>query len=221
MPKASNQKLKLLYLAKIFTEQTDEAHSLTAAQLIERLAECGISAERKSLYADIEALRGFGMDIISVKTRTTGYLLANRRFELPEIKILIDLVQSSKFITQKKSEELIGKIETLTSVHEAGQLRRQVYLQNRIKSMNESIYYTVDTIHAALNQNRKITFQYFEYTVEKERHPRRDGQRYCISPCAPAELTASLRPALSVAITASASAGDTSVPTVARSSAVP
>ena len=184
MAKASRQKLKILYLAKLMLEQTDETHTLSIPELIDRLALCGVTAERKSLYADIEALRQFGFDILTVRTKTTGYYLASRTFDLPEVKILVDLVQSSKFITGKKSTELIQKLEHLTSVHEAQLLQRQVYLPGRIKSMNESIYYSVDAIHRAIAQNCQITFAYFSYTLTKERSYRRNGQPYQISPWA-------------------------------------
>ncbi|MEA4993285.1 MAG: WYL domain-containing protein [Oscillibacter sp.] len=184
MAKVSRQKLKILYLAKLFLEQTDETHALSIPELIDRLSLCGVMAERKSLYADVEALRQFGFDILTVRTKTTGYYLASRTFDLPEVKILVDLVQSSKFITGKKSTELIHKLEHLTSTHEAQLLQRQVYLPGRIKSMNESIYYSVDAIHRAIAQNCQISFAYFSYTLTKERSYRRSGQPYQISPWA-------------------------------------
>ena len=184
MPKASNQKLKILCLARLFWEQTDEDHPLTIPELIDLLAASGIAAERKSLYADIDALRQFGFEILTVRTKTTGYYLASRSFDLPEVKLLVDLVQSSKFITGKKSTQLIRKLERLTNVHEAQLLQRQVYLPGRIKSMNESIYYSVDAIHRAIAGNVQITFGYFSYAVTKERVYRHGGQSYRISPWA-------------------------------------
>lgn len=184
MSKMPNQKLKLLHLVKILEEQTDELHTMTVPQLIDALAAVGIMAERKSIYDDLEALRRFGLDIVTVRGRTTGHYLASRTFELAELKLLVDSVQSSKFITVKKSMELIGKLESLTSRHEARQLRRQVYVLGRIKTMNESIYYNIDEIHTGISQNRKISFKYFEYTVAKERRFRRNGARYLVSPMA-------------------------------------
>ncbi len=184
MAKSSNQKLKLLYLMKLLQEKTDEQHVLTLQELIAGLNAYGISAERKSLYDDIDTLRQFGLDICTVKSKTTGYYVANRTFELPELKLLVDSVQASKFITEKKSLALIKKLESLSSIYEARLIRRQVYVHNRIKSMNESIYYNVDKIHNGIAQNRKITFKYFEYTIDKERAFRRDGKRYCVSPFA-------------------------------------
>lgn len=184
MAKGANQKLKLLYLAKLFWEQTDEEHPITIASIICALGEQGISAERKSLYDDFEALRYFGMDIVGRKERSYGYYLASRKFELAELKLLVDAVQSSRFITRKKSNELIRKLEELTSVYEGRALQRQVYVANRIKTMNESIYYNVDRIHSAISQNRQIGFCYFDLTPEKEKCYRHEGEEYQISPWA-------------------------------------
>jgi predicted DNA-binding transcriptional regulator YafY len=184
MPKSSNQKLKLLYLMKIFQEKTDETHYLSVPELIAELGRYGIKAERKSIYDDIEALRFFGLDIESARSKTTGYYLASRTFELPELKLLVDSVQSSKFITHKKTLELIRKIESLCSVYEAQSLQRQVYVANRIKTMNESIYYNVDKIHSGIGDNRQISFKYFEYAVTKEKVFKKNGDRYIVSPFA-------------------------------------
>lgn len=155
MPKGANQKLKLLYLMKILQERTDQDHALTLAQIIDALEEFGVSAERKSIYDDLEALRLYGLNIEKTPERTCGYYIADRAFELPELKLLVDAVQSSKFITYKKSNELIKKVEALTSRPQAQLLQRQVYVANRIKTMNESIYYNIDTIHAAISSGNK------------------------------------------------------------------
>ena len=184
MAKSANQKLKLLYLLRFLMQYSDEEHPLTTAQLIAELAENGISAERKSIYADIEALQMFGIDIIQTKGRNGGYYIGERDFELPELKLLVDSVQSSKFITQEKTYKLIKKIENLAGVYDGQLLQRQVYVTNRVKSMNESIYYAVDVISDAINQNKKIRYRYFEYTVEKERRYRHDGAFYEVSPFA-------------------------------------
>lgn len=184
MAKSSNQKAKVLYLMRLFLEETDEAHPLSRKQLEEKLAELGIRAARKSLYDDLEMLRVFGLDIAYRKERPEGYYLASRDFELPELKLLVDAVQSSRFITEKKSEELIRKIEGLAGMHEAKQLQRQVVVSNRIKSMNESIYYNVDALHTAIAMNRQIKFQYFEWTVAKQMRLKRKGDWYQISPWA-------------------------------------
>ena len=184
MAKSQNQKLKLLYLMRAFLEKTDEKHSLSMAQLIEELAKYDISAERKSIYDDIECLKLFGMDILFRKEQPSGYYLASRTFELPELKMLVDVVQSSKFLTVRKSEELIHKLEGLLSHYEGRQLQRQVYVKNRIKMMNESIYYNVDTIHEAISENRQICFQYFEWTPAKKIKKKKDGAGYLVSPWA-------------------------------------
>lgn len=184
MPRSQKQKLKLLYLMRALMEKTDEKHSLSMAQLIGELEQHGISAERKSIYDDIECLKLFGLDILYRKDQPAGYYLASREFELPELKMLVDVVQSSKFLTVKKSEELIHKLENLLSHHEAVQLQRQVYVKNRIKMMNESIYYNVDMLHEAISENRQITFQYFEWTPAKTIRKKKDGARYQVSPWA-------------------------------------
>ena len=183
MARSSFQKLKILYVMEFLLRYSDEKHPVSTAQIISELESHGISAERKSIYDDIECLREFGLDIIQTGAgKSNGYYVASRDFELPELKLLVDSVQSSKFITHKKTLSLIKKIEALTSVYDAQQLRRQVYVKNRIKTMNESIYYNVDEIHRGIAENRKIRFHYFEYTVQKERRFRRDGAWYVISP---------------------------------------
>ncbi len=181
MAKSSNQKLKLLCLKQLLEERADEAHPLSTQALIDGLAAWDISAERKSIYDDLEALRHFGLDV--VKTRQ-GYYLGQRDFELPELKLLVDSVQSSRFITQKKTLALIQKIESLTNCYAARELQRQVYVRGRVKSMNESIYYHVDAISAAISQNHSIRFRYFEYTPQKERRYRHGGAQYEVSPFA-------------------------------------
>lgn len=185
MAKNYNQKMKLLHILRVLNEKTDELHYLTAAQLIEELDKVGIRAERKSIYSDIDELIDYGYDIIHVKSRINGgYYMGSRDFELAELKLLVDAVQSSKFITRKKSSDLIKKIEKLTSVYEAKNLQRQVYVTNRIKTDNESIYYSIDDIHNAIQNNKKIQFQYMDWTVSKELKPRKNGQWYEVSPYA-------------------------------------
>ena len=183
MPKSSHQKLKLIYLMKILLERTDEAHSITMHEIVDALAAYGISAERKSLYNDIENLRIYGLDIIGTqKDRTSSYYIGSRPFELAELKLLVDSVQASKFITEKKSNELIKKIEGLTSRYEASQLHRQVFVSGRVKTMNESIYYNVDRIHMAIAENSKVVFQYFQWNVDKKMELRHEGAFYEVSP---------------------------------------
>lgn len=185
MARSSFQKLKTTYVMLFLLQNSDEDHPVTVHQIIDYLESKGISAERKSIYSDIEALQYMGVDVIMVdRGRFHGYYVASRVFELPELKLLVDSVQSSKFITHKKTTELIKKIEQLASIHEAQLLNRQVFVKNRVKSMNESIYYNVDEIHTGISTNRKIRFKYFEYDVHKEKKFRRDGAYYVVSPYA-------------------------------------
>ena len=182
--KQSYQKLKLMYLAKILFDKTDEEHTLTISEIKEELQKFGISAERKSLYDDIEQLKLFGIDICSRKSKTTDYFVASRDFELPELKLLVDSVQASKFITHKKSIELISKIEKLASRENAKKLHRQVFVTNRVKTLNEQIYYNVDKIHDAIAADKRITFKYFNLNVNKQKVYRKDGGIYEESPVA-------------------------------------
>ena len=184
MAKSSNQKLKLLYLLQYLTRQSDEHHTVTVAQMIEELARHGITAERKSIYDDLEALRLFGVDVVQKRDRSVSYYVGQREFELPELKLLVDSIQSSKFITQRKTVGLIRKLEGLASVYDAQLLERQVFVRNRVKSMNESVYYNVDEISGAITRDRAIRFRYFEFTLEKQRQFRRKGEFYQVSPFA-------------------------------------
>ena len=181
----NNQKLKLLYLIKIFIEDTDDQHALTLPQIVEKLDAYGVSAERKTLYQDFELLRDFGFDIIGQQARRNFYYhMGNRRFELPELKLLVDSVQSAKFITDKKSNVLIKKLEGMVSKYEARKLQRQVIISGRIKAMNESIYYNVDKLHEAIGTDRQIRFKYFRWNIKKEMELRKDGAWYQVSPWA-------------------------------------
>ncbi len=184
MGKSSNQKLKLLYLLKMLNEKTDEENTMTINDMIAELDRYGITAERKSIYDDLEALRHYGLDIASRKSKTTDYFVASRLFELPELKLLVDAVQCSKFVTHKKSNELIKKIESLASYRQAQSLQRQVYVSNRVKTINESIYYNVDRLHAAIAENKKVSFKYFDYDIKKEKAFRKNGDKYSVSPYA-------------------------------------
>lgn len=184
MARGAGQKIKILYLMKIMYELTDDEHGLTISKMAEELERYGITAERKALYDDIETLCEFGMDIEKRKEKSVTYHVVSRDFEMPELKLLVDAVQSSKFITHKKSNELIHKLSGFSSKYQGTALERQVYVSNRVKTMNESIYYTVDYIHEAISDNVKIRFQYFEWTHKKEKHLRHDGKIYCVSPWA-------------------------------------
>ncbi len=183
MPRNSRQKLKLLYLKDYLLKNTDETHAVTVKNMIEYLESCGVAAERKSVYDDLETLAESGMDILSEKRdRNTWYYVASRDFEISELKLLVDAVLGSRFITERKSAELIRKIESLCSRYEAYALDRQLTVAGRIKAMNESIYYTVDAIHNAISENKKIRFQYFQWNVKKQMELRHDGAYYQISP---------------------------------------
>ena len=174
MAKVSVGKLKLLYILETLVRDTDQEHKIGTGELIEMLKSRGLSAERKSIYDDIETLREFGLDIIYDKEEPAGYYMDERDFQLAELKLLVDAVQSSKFITAKKSAVLISKLEKLTSAGEARNLQRQVYVSGRIKTMNESIYYNVDAVHSAIAGNSKISFRYMVWNLEKQLVPKSD-----------------------------------------------
>ena len=190
MAKTSNQKVRLLIMRDLLLQETDEEHRLTIPRFLQRLEARGIQVERKSLYDDIEALRESGLDVHLVRGRSGGYFVGERLFELPELKLLVDAVQSSRFITAQKSSKLIRKLETLTNVHQARQLRRQVEVNGRIKNMNESIYYLVDAIHEAISQDKKISFRYSSWIVDPTApggftsKDKRNGEHYVVSPWA-------------------------------------
>ena len=172
MAKSEGQKLKLLYIKELLEQQSDEEHPVTAQQILSYLAARDITAERKAIYSDILCLQDFGMDIIHKPGRNGGYYLASREFELPELKLLVDAIQSSRFLTSKKSMQLIEKLSRLASVHDAGSLKRQVVVSGRVKTMNESIFYNVDQLHDAIAQNSKIRFRYTEWGLDSQRHER-------------------------------------------------
>ena len=185
MNTVGNNKLKILYLMKILLEKTDETHSITMREILESLEAYGVSAERKSIYSDIENLRSYGLDIIGEKEdKAYSYRVVSRQFELAELKLLVDSIQAARFITAKKSNELIKKLEGLASKYEASQLQRQVYTAERIKTSNESIFYNVDNIHQAIASNVQISFQYFNWDVNKKQVLRKDGALYQVSPWA-------------------------------------
>lgn len=182
MSKNEKQKMKLLYLLKILLGNSDEENVLSMGKIIDSLDAFGVKAERKSIYDDIECLRTFDYDIICQKGQNPGYYIGKRDFELAELKLLVDSVQASKFITKKKSNELIKKIEGLTSNHKAKELQRQVYTAYRVKTLNETIYYAVDTLHNAITDNKKVAFKYYEYGTDKKIKLRNDGKDYVVSP---------------------------------------
>ena len=189
MPKNPKQKQKLLYIMKFFLEKTDEEYGVTVADIIDYLDGCDIIAERKSIYSDIENLRDFGLDIVKTKVgKISLFSLVSRDFETQELKLLVDAVQSSKFITQKKSRDLIKKIEGLTSHNQAKELHRQVIVANRVKTSNEEIYRNIDSISRAINHRKKISFCYTQWAVSRTgakkiiKVRRHDGERYLVTP---------------------------------------
>jgi predicted DNA-binding transcriptional regulator YafY len=184
MARKPQQGLKILWLMKLLCAETDEQHPISMQSIIARLAENGIDCERKSIYSDLELLEQFGLDIVYRREQPSGYYVASRDFELPELKLLVDAVQASRFITHKKSLQLIEKLQGLTSRHEAELLRRQLHVSGTPKAANEGIYYTVDAIYSAIAQNRQITFRYLDYAHGGQKHFRRDGARYTVSPYA-------------------------------------
>lgn len=182
MPRSFNQKLKILYLMKLLQEKTDREHPVSVKDIIQTMEAYGISVERKTVYDDIETLRTFGMKIGSRRGKPAGFYLEERTFELPELKFLMDAVQSSKFITEKQSAALVRKLENLASVHEAKKLKSQVFLMPGIKTLNEEIYTNIETIYEAISANRQISFRYYQWTLSRELKPKRGGERYRVSP---------------------------------------
>ena len=183
MAKSENQKQKILVLLDLFKSKTDEEHGVTTSDIIDYLAEHGIKAERKTVYADLNTLKEYGYEISKEKKDGNYYYtLLDRDFQLPELKLLVDAVQASKFISAKKSSELIKKIENLASVYQAKQLQRQVFVSNRIKTNYENVYYNVDELNLAINENRKIKFDYYEWNLSKEMVLRKNGHKNDISP---------------------------------------
>ncbi len=190
MPKNENQKIKLYYLYKILLEKTDDTHYITMPQILEELAAKGIIAERRSIYRDIDILNDYTeIEVIGEQWGSSyRYHVGQKQFELAELKLLVDAVQSSKFITERKSDKLIKKITTLASKYEAQQLKRQVHVQGRIKTMNESIFYNVDEIHTAIDENKRISFRYMRWDTDMKLVPRLldsgEVKQYDVSPWA-------------------------------------
>lgn len=184
MPRRENQKQKLLRILEIMFAETDETHGITVNELISRLDEYGIASERKSIYNDFETLSELGFSISQLQTRPPRYKLDYKIFELWELKMLVDAVQSSKFITAGKSREIIEKLGIFAGSHQKRELSRQVYVEDRLKTDNKSSIYSIDAIHNAINHRRKLTFKYFDYNYKKERVFRHDGAVYTVDPCA-------------------------------------
>lgn len=179
-----NNKSRILYILKILYECTDEENTISITEIIEMLEKQGIVAHRRTIMTDIESIEESGVDVITIKSTQNRYFIGNRDFELAEVKLLIDAVESSKLITQKKSTELIRKLTTLVSKHQASELHGHAYVDQRIKPENEEIYYTVDAIHSAINSNKQIEFKYYQYTGRKEKIFKNNGFVYSLSPYA-------------------------------------
>jgi len=181
MPKSDNQKLKILYILDYLQTNSAPDHPVRTTELIEMLEHrYNISCERKTIYSDITALQDYGIDIISIKGKNGGYYIASRNFELPELKLLIDAVQSSRYLTERKSRDLIEKLCNQCSQYDAKLMRRDVLVSGRVKSMNETIYYNVDAIQDAIADNSQITFRYFDWGIDGQRHYR--NKDYKVSP---------------------------------------
>ena len=174
--------IRIFELLNYLYYETDEEHPVSAQDILKHWKSKGIEAGRKSVYSDIAILTELGIDIVCVKSTQNRYFIGSRLFELPELKLLVDAVQSSRFITRRKSDALIRKLEHLASVYQARQLQRQVFVSGRVKVMNESIYFNVDRLHAAIAARRAITFQYFDYDLQRKKVLRRGGQQYAVSP---------------------------------------
>ncbi len=177
-------KLKVLYLLKLLQSESDEDRGVTMARILEYLEQQGVPAERKSIYRDIMILQRFGYDIEKNKKKPVEYCLMNRDFDLAELKLLVDAVQSAHFISEGKTDKLIRKIESLTSRSRAGNLRRQVHYTGRVKTSNDHVYFTTETLHEAINQGVRVTFKYVDYDINKSIKQRRSGELYEISPYA-------------------------------------
>ena len=182
--KSNGGKLALLYTMKYLMEETDEEHAVNATQIAAYLREHDLTADRRTTYANVEVLREFGLDIIQKEGSTGGYFVGARDFELPELKLLVDAVQSSKFITVRKSEQLIRKLSQCTSREQARALKREVFIRNRVKTVNESIFYNVDSIYEAMHQDEQISFQYGVIGLDKKLKVKKGGARYVVSPWA-------------------------------------
>lgn len=175
-------KLKLLEIRDLLLRETDDSHAISTQQIIDFLASKNMPSERKSIYHYIQLLEDYGLDIITEKDKQNYYHVANRDFQLAELKLLVDAIKFSKFITQPKSVELIEKIKTLTSRHEAKLLQRDDLVTGRLKTRNNSIYLNVDAIHDAILGKYKLKFKYFDYDIHKEVKYRRNGEFYLVIP---------------------------------------
>ena len=178
----AKQKLKLLYLYQMLAQETDTEHGLTMTEILQRLADEGITAERKGIYRDLDVLRNFGLNITTIQRMPVEYTLERTGMTLPEIMLLVDAVQSSKFLTKRTSDRLVERIRGLASTREREQLDKAVHVDGRIKSQNESVFHNVDTIHEAIRLKRKVQFMYFKYDTDMKRKAQHDGRPYVLTP---------------------------------------
>lgn len=178
----NRQKLKLVLLLRILERETDPESGLTMPQIIERLRFEGVPAERKSVYRDIAVLRETGADIQKLPKRPVEYALVRNKLGIDDVMMLIDIVQSSRFITERKSNQLVKDLKGLVSERERKLLDKRVHVRGRVKSLSESIFHSVDLIHEALQRKRKIQFLYFSYGTNFKRAPRHEGKRYEVTP---------------------------------------
>lgn len=173
---------KILLILKYLWENTDEENTVSIADIIRNLSEYGFSSDRKTIARYIDILITFGIDIVKVRKTQNQYFIGTRHFEAPEVKLLIDAVQSSRFITKKKSEELIKKLSAFVAPNQASVLKRHLYFDSRVKTNNEAIYITSDSIQTAIVEKKKISFQYFDYDVNGKQKLRHHGEQYLVSP---------------------------------------
>ncbi|MBS5872885.1 MAG: WYL domain-containing transcriptional regulator [Clostridiales bacterium] len=184
MAGSANAKLKPLYLLQIFQEKTDEEHPLSAEGLCKELENRGVTAQRKSIYGDIELLKSIGLDILHTRTPKSGYFLASRTFETAEVRLLLDAVQSASFITPKKTAQLVEKLESLVSEGQAARLDGQVYMDNRVKCCNEEIYYTIEILDRAIQAGRQVRFQYARRVLSDQMQVETQEKEFLVNPYA-------------------------------------
>ena len=182
MARNEKQKQKLFRILEMLMRESDDEHGLSINEIIARLSEMGIKAERKSIYDDFSVLEELGFPVSKLAARPPKYTLDKRIFELPELKMLVDAIEASKFITAGKSREIISKLEIFAGVHRSRELSRQVYVEDRVKTQNNLTIYSIDAIHTAINEKKKLSFKYFYYDSNKNRVLRNDGTPYVVTP---------------------------------------
>lgn len=180
--KNNSSKLKILYLRQILEDETDAEHGLTMSKIIQRLAEYGIEAERKGIYRDFAALKEFGIDVDKKLGKYTEYSIKTRYFELPELMLLVDAVESCKSLTQRQSNKLIANLKTFASENQRKMLDRNIHVDGRISSKNESVFQNIDILHDAMRMRRRIEFKYYKFGPDGKRHATNNGKPHCVTP---------------------------------------